>query len=96
MSQVLICRLEVLDYKYFLKNINKKVNLVELESALVRESSFFIILVVKALNSLFRGPGFKTTGWLHNRLPFHDLLQKICFIKIIFLIFLPDLNYRDL
>ena len=46
----------------FLKNINEKANLGEPESALVRESSFFIDLEVKTLDSLSRGPVSKPLG----------------------------------
>ena len=58
MKQVLVGPLEVLHDKYFVKIIKKKVNLVEPESDFIWESSYFIALVVKTLDSLSRGPGF--------------------------------------
>ena len=68
MKQVLVGPLEVLHDRYFVKIIKKKLNLVEPESDLIRESSFFIDLVVKALDSVSSGPGFETTGRLQVRL----------------------------
>ena len=68
MKQVLVGPLEVLHDRYFVKIIKKKLNLVEPESDLIRESSFFIDLVVKALDSVSSGPGFETTERLQVRL----------------------------